>query len=66
MVKSKLSPRSGSGLETVKPHHEKGPTWGVQNEQVALKKFYSQELPKHNDLKIQNCIFLQFIHCCIT
>ena len=30
-------------------------TWGFQNEQVALKMFYFQELSKHNDLKIQNC-----------
>ena len=31
-------------------------TWGFQNEQVALKMFYFQELSKHNDLKIQNCL----------
>ena len=29
-------------------------TWGIQNRQVALKMFYSKELPKHNDLKIEN------------
>ena len=25
-------------------------TWGIQNEYVAFKMFYSQELPKYNDL----------------
>ena len=34
-------------------------SWGIQNGQVALKMFYSKELPKHNDLKIENCdVFL--------
>ena len=34
-------------------------TWGIQNGQVALKMFYSKKLPKHNDLKIENCdVFL--------
>ena len=34
-------------------------TWAIQNGQVILKMFFSQELSKHNDLKFQNCgIFL--------
>ena len=40
-----------------------GTTWGIQNEQVALKMFHFQELVKHNDLKIQNYgIFLDKNH----
>ena len=43
----------GSDLKT------QATTWAIQNEQVALKIFYSQKQPKHNNLKIQNCaIFL--------
>ena len=34
-------------------------TWGIQNEQTALKISYSQELSKGKELKLQNCgIFL--------
>ena len=42
-------------------------TRGIQNEQLALKMFYSQELSKHNEFKIQNCgIFLHKNHSYIA
>ena len=45
----------GSNLKT------QAPTCGIQNDQVALKMFYSQELSKYNDLKIQSCGYFFYI-----
>ena len=37
-------------------------TWRIQNEQVALKMFYSQELSKHNEFKIVAYFYIKTIH----
>ena len=63
LIKPKTTPLVAATIFGKKPLNNDATKWGIQNEEKALKAYYANELPHHNDLKVTACGLFLLKNC---